>query len=225
MKASVPATAFSILALALIAGAGWQQQKLSQLRAQNQQIISELEKLKEIPPAMEVPTESTVDPSAHLELLRLRNEVTQLMQRKKTLGNIESEHQRLQIQISERGTNSNTLPPGYILKRNAQWMGMNTPENTLQSFLWAIQNRNTETLFQLLTPENAKRLKDQIDESGKVPEEFFTASPPGARPLKQKTLPDGSVEMEVEFLPGVSLGGTVTVHFHRLDGGWRMKFP
>jgi hypothetical protein len=224
MKASVPATAFSILALALIVGAGWQQQKLSQLRAQNQQIVSELEKPKEISPTMEVLTESTVDPSAHLELMRLRNEVTQLMRRKHALNNIESEHERLQIQVSARGTNSNTLPPGYILRRNAQWMGMNTPENTLQSFLWAVQNRNAETLFQLLTPEDAKQLKDQIKQSGKGVEEFFAASPAGARVLQQEPLPDGSVEMEVEFLPGMS-SGNVKVHFHHHDSGWRMDLP
>jgi hypothetical protein len=224
MKASVLATTFSVLAVALIAGAGWQRQKLNQLRGQNQRIVSELEKSKEISIAIEAPTESMVTPSAHLELMRLRNEVTQLMQRKQALNNIESEHQRLQVQISKRGTNSNTLPPGYILKRNAQWMGMNTPENTLQSFLWAIQNRNTETLFQLLKPEDAKRLKDEIEQSGKGAEEFFAASPPGARILQQKTLPDGSIEMELEFLPGVS-GGNSNVRFYQLDGGWRLDLP
>lgn len=224
MKTSVLAAAISILAMALIAGAGWQQRNLTELRAKHQQIISELEKPQDSSEATQIPIESPIDPSAHVELMRLRNEVTQLMQRKQALNNIESEHQRLQVQISGRGTNSNTLPAGYILRRDAKWMGMNTPENTLQSFLWAIQNRNAETLFQLLTPEDAKQLKDQIDESGKGPEEFFIASPPGARSLQQTNLSDGSIEMEVEFLPGVS-GGNIKVRFHRLDGGWRMDLP
>ena len=46
------------------------------------------------------------------------------------------------------------LPPGYIRKSEARMVGYSTPDDTLQSFLWAIQNRDLTNVLQALAPDS-----------------------------------------------------------------------
>ena len=45
------------------------------------------------------------------------------------------------------------LPPGYVRKRDARLVGFNTPEDTLQSLLWAIQNHDLAKVLEAFTPD------------------------------------------------------------------------
>src|SRR5205814_6918127 len=88
-------------------------------------------------------------PPVSLELLRLRNDVARLAGRRRELAGVRAENERLSVQLAARGTNSSVrtgLPPNYMRKAQARLVGYNTPEETVQSFLWAVQNHDFTNL-------------------------------------------------------------------------------
>ncbi len=219
MNSRIATGLISILACALLIGAGLKQRELTRLRAQNQRVAATLDsaRQKAAAEANETALGPTVDDSAKIELLRLRNEVSQLMERKKGLASLRSENQMLQARLTAKGTNTASgLPPGYLRTRDAQWVGTTTPENTLQSFLWALKNRDQNSLLRLLTPEAGDQLKNNL-------EGFFNgAQIPGMRPVNPETLSDGSINMPIELAPGEGALPGKTIHFRQINGEWRM---
>src|SRR5579862_6204710 len=93
---------------------------------------------------------STDVPSTNTpELLQLRGEIVRLELRKKELMSARSENERLKGQLASMSTTSTSeLPPDYIRKSKAQDRGFATPQATLETFLWAVQNTNVEKVFQ-----------------------------------------------------------------------------
>ena len=163
--------------------------------------------------------------SASSELLRLRSQVTQLADRKRELtgGQVENEH--LRAQLAARGTNTPSgqpLPPGYIRKSEAKWVGAKTPENTVQSFLWALQNHDLTNLLQLITPEAGQRL---MRGAGDSPEKLFEGFGviPGMRIINPQQMPDGSIRAEAEFMPGVPV--PEKIRFQMMEGQWKLEIP
>ena len=219
------------LLIALCAAGAWaalvQHRRLAGLRAEYRQVlarISEPAEGKSLAPAADQPTADssamTATPSS--ELLQLRSQVSRLTEQKRELANARLENDRLRAQLASRGTNTPTdkpLPPDYIRKSQAQWVGMNTPENTLQSFLWALQNRDLTNLLQLLTPEARQQLTAQMGDS---PERFFNevAVLPGMRLFNQQQMPDGSIAADLEVMPGADSSRVV---FRLIDGQWKMQ--
>jgi hypothetical protein len=226
MNPRIVTLAVSILGCALLIGAASRQRELIRLRAQNQQVIAELESARNnaAAEATEVLPASPADDAAKIELLRLRNEVSQLMERTKGLASIRAENQTLQTRLAAKGTNNLTgLPPGYLRTRDAEWVGTGTPENTLQSFLWAIKQRDQARLMQLLAPtESSLQLSNHLHAN---PGEFFTAGNiPGLRPIQKETLPDGSVSIKLELMPGEVNFPDSTIRFKNINGEWKMDF-
>jgi hypothetical protein len=159
---------------------------------------------------------------ASRELLQLRNQLGQLTERKRELTGVRDQNNWLRGQFASRPGGEKLLPPDYIRKSSAQWVGLSTPENTLQSFLWTLQNRDLTNLFQVLTPEGAQRLSQMLTNE---PNNFFaqSAAIPGMRIAEKNALPDGSFELKVETVPGTPLPGPVRI---RLVGNdWKLDFP
>jgi hypothetical protein len=99
----------------------------------------------------------------------------------------------------------------------------NTPEDAVQSFLWALQNQNLTNLLQLLTPESARKPMQEggVNSPEKLSE--VTAVLPGMRLVDPQQMPDGSIEARVEFLPGEPMPDKL--RFEKIGGQWRMEFP
>jgi hypothetical protein len=99
----------------------------------------------------------------------LRGEVTRLKSRQRELAAARVENEQLRAQLAVKRTNAAAatppLPPGYILKSKAQWKGFSTPEDTLQSFLWAVQNQDLTNLVQTMVPEMGEKLLAEIQRS------------------------------------------------------------
>lgn len=155
------------------------------------------------------------------ELLRLRRQVAELTDRKRELASARAENESLRAQVANRSTNpaaGNPLPPGYIRKSTAQWVGTSTPENALQSFLWALQTRDMTNVLRALTPRSGAQLLQRFRNS---PDNWFQEAGgiPGLRVLRQRFLPDGSVELDVEVVPG-----TPPDHLRLLqvEGEWKL---
>lgn len=159
-----------------------------------------------------------------LELMRLRSEVTRLQARQRELAEVRAENQRLRAQAVAPATNLNTslpsLPPGYVRRSEAQNAGFATPAAALQTFFWAVEHRETNVFLEALMPAFAEKLRaaaesqanDIFDEAGKMP---------GFRVREQVASPDGSVELELEILPGDTMP---RLRARPVAGQWRLDF-
>jgi hypothetical protein len=210
--------------LAMLAGVFVQARQLADLRTEQQRLKARAET---VPPAAtaepELPVSSEPSASATAELLRLRNQVGQLTSRKRELEGARAENDRLREQLA-RNTNrvsTLTLPPDYIRKSQARWMGMSSPEASLESFLWAARNRDFTNLIQVLTPESGHELLSFPPDRRMEAMEMMSTLP-GLRIVRQEPRPDGSIEMEVEFGAGTEPFQAKPLRVRQIDGQWRL---
>jgi hypothetical protein len=159
------------------------------------------------------------------ELLRLRSEVTRLSERRRELAGVRAENERLRAEFIKRGTNGPAgfqVPPGYIRKSEARMVGYNTPDNTLQSLLWAVQNHDLTNVLQAFTPDRAEQLQTRARQSDPPNEDFFrdAAALVGMAVIGRKQdANDGSIELEVEMLPGAP---HAEISFRQINGQWKI---
>src|SRR5262249_47305005 len=129
------------------------------------------------------------------ELLRLRSEVTRLSARKRELAAVAEENQRLKAQLENSRTNgqaSSLLPACYIHKAQAQFAGYATPENTFQSFLWALRSHDVAVLLQSLTPDAAQKQQGRFQNPSQEAQFFKDIEAmPGLALQNRKDQPDG----------------------------------
>jgi len=135
--------------VAVLCAVALQRRQVLNLRAEQQRKLADTTAPAEAITAPPV----TPSPSVSRELLQLRNQVAQLRRRRDELLPVRSEHEQLVLQLGARGKNASALPPNYIRKAQAQLVGYNSPEATLQSFLFAIRNHDLTNFFQAFTPE------------------------------------------------------------------------
>jgi len=208
--------------LALLTSALIQRQQLTGLRAKQQGLITRLATSQDASsPAGGVTSDAAVSHSLagpSLELLRLRNEVTRLTGRRRELAAARGENEQLRAQVSASRTNvsaANALPPGYVRKSDARFVGYNTPRDTIQSLLWAVQNRDFTNLLAAFTPETARQMQQDKD--------FFenVSIIPGMHIKSQQQMPDGSIELEVEMVPGEPLPDRM--RFRQINGQWKLE--
>jgi hypothetical protein len=215
--------ASSVACAATVTGVVVQGRQLGELRTEHRRLVTEPESEKATAPNA-VPAASNNSPS--LELLQLRNEVSQLTKRRRELNNIATENETLRVQVAVSRTNTakaGSPLAGYIRKSTAQNLGFNTPEDTLQTFYWAIHNRDITTLTQAFGPEMLKQLQRQIEKSGRTGADFFKGSEniPPMRVLDREQLPGGSVKLKVGNLPGAE-PAEQTIHFQFINGQWKL---
>jgi hypothetical protein len=228
----------TVLAVVVCLATGWgvwrQRGQLADLRAEQARLRAAgespvIEPVPEVsqpavPAGQETPVpEKEVSP----ELLRLRNQVSQLSARKRELAGVAADADRLRTQMAFQQTNTPAgarLSPGYIRKAEARMVGFATPEDTVQSFLWALQQRNFTNLLQTVTPEVAQKLQAMVEQSGRSHDEFFKDSEvlPGLAIVGRETLPDGSVQLKVEMVPGVPPEKFVV---RNVNGQWKLASP
>jgi len=225
MKARFLIIGVSIVSgLATLAAVLYQHHELKNIRTDRETQAAQIAGSSVDPSPMDAVEPSTPSPAASSnlwELLRLRSQVGQLMEQKRQLAKMRDENQRLREQVSAIGTNNSSgaaLPPGYIRRSQARWVGMNTLEDTVQSFLWAAQNRDSTNLLRVLTSECGERI---LQRGGFAFGELFDTirTLPGMRLVNQKQLPDGSVQAQFEIMPGQPES---RIHFQQIGGEWKM---
>jgi hypothetical protein len=222
----------AVLGVVCVAGIAWvvlQHGRIEDLTATRSRLSAEVSAAPlntasdDLEPRPSVAKEQSARPP--LELLRLRGMVAELERQKAELQGIRAENEKLHAQLAARATNSAggvKLPPGYIRRSQAQWVGMNTPENTIESFLWSLQNHDVTNLLRALSPRSADQLSRQIN---RAPEQFFqeTAILPGMRIFNQTRVNDHSIAAQVEFMPGDTI--KEPIHFELVNGEWKMDMP
>ncbi len=224
-----------MICLATLWGVWAQRSELAGLRTEHQQLQAQLA-MRADSPAPPAAAETSVAGATGMhaalvatpELLRLRSEVTRLTERRRELAGVRAENEQLRARLADRGTNGPggyQLPPGYMRRTQARMVGYNTPEDTLQTFLWALQNHNLTNLLQAFAPEQAQQLRERATASPEAAQAFFkdTALFPGARVVKrQEDASTGSVALDIEIIPGEH-GPRIT--FRQIDGQWKMAGP
>jgi hypothetical protein len=231
-------TVVTILGVMFFLGTAWgvlhQRQELAQLRGENDRRLAELAAAGH--DSTQAPAPNDGEPASAVldlgqgrasELLRLRSEVSRLTALRRELAGVVAEADRLRAQVAANLTNAPSgapLPAGYIRKAQAQWMGFSTPEATLQSFLWAVQRHDFTNLLQVLTTEAAERLRSQFQQSGESLESFFKATDamPGLAIQGRQDLQDGSVQLQVQFGPGIPPG---ELRLQSVNGEWKLVGP
>jgi hypothetical protein len=227
MNRAIISVVLSLLCLAGVAAVLAQRRQLSSLHSEQQRIVGQLnaaaEASAQAPAAGREPEDSSSLVAASPELLRLRSEVNRLNDRLRSLAGVSNEHARLEAQLAQRQTNDGSgiaLPPGYIRKSKARLAGYNTPEDTLETFLWALQNRDAVTLRQTLSAAMAQGMG--LPAPGEPTEAFFSAltKVPGLAILNRRSQPDGAVEMEVTIAPGTP---AAWFRLQLIDGQWKIS--
>ncbi len=217
--------AAGIVCAAMLAAAFFQQRRVENLRTNRQELLD-----REAAPAAGQSSPSaeasladtsvtTDSPAPSFEVLRLRNQVGQLTQRKRELLNVRAENEQLHAQLAARATNVQTaLPPGYIRTSEARWAGTSTPENTIQSFLWALRNRDVTNFLQAVTPESGQK----ILQNPNFEAEFFGKNPvfPGMRIVSQEQIADDVIGLHVEVMPGESI--PEPLRLRRMGSEWKI---
>jgi hypothetical protein len=213
-----------VLCIGTVFGFVVQQRQLVVLRARTASRTDTLEHplpgIAETAPA--TPAGDSLSDSESRELLQLRSEVTKLTAKKRELANVEAEATDLRARSNLSQTNSASdirLPPGYLRKSDAQLLGFSTPENTMQSFLWAVQHQDVTNLRRALTPELATTFG--LDRPGERDKEVFKNlnTLPGMAVHGRQALPDGSVELQVELIPGLPIE---KLHLGNIAGEWKL---
>ena len=174
-------------------------------------------------PTDPTPPQVASSPSVSREVLQLRNQVGQLRRRRDELLPVRAEHDRLVLELAARGTNASGLPRNFIRKSEARLVGYSSPEATLQSFLYAIRNRDLTNFFQAFTPEGVSQLKSQGLESPDRLQKLFDESQDliGLSILDQKRQQD-LISANVQILPGVP---PTPILFRLVDSQWKMDGP
>ncbi len=225
----------TVLAAIVCVGSVWavlvQRQQLVSLRLEQQQRLQATSAPDDSPvSAPTAPTADAQDAGASAqtnssELLRLRSQVTMLAGRKRELAGAAQQTERLRAQLAALTANAaaNPLPPGYVRKSQAHNAGYNTPDDTLQTFLWALNNHDLTNLIQTLTASAAESLQNQIQRRGDSVDNFFKGVDPlpGLAIRNRQTNPDGSVQVQVEFAPGA----TENFRLEAINGQWKLAGP
>jgi len=208
-------TAVPLLCLALLWAVFTQQRHVTRLRVEKQQVMDGF-----APADANVSDEPATRPAAAAspELLRLRNEVAQLTARRKELATVRTENERLQARVAERATNAAVARSvSYLRKSDAQFAGYNTPENTMQTVLWAIQNRDITSLTQAFSSEMLEHMprdgQHLFDDADKIT---------GLTILGRTQMPDGSVQLEIMDNRSDAVE---KVPLFLINGQWRIGEP
>lgn len=233
---SILITALAILCATALWGVVTQGRQVSELRDEqkrlstsNQSAESNTPKTNANPsPATEVPR----------ELLQLRAEVARLSQQQRELSAARQENGRLRLQLENRRTNSAAAgkrTAAYIRTSQAQWLGYNTPEDTLQSLFWAVKNHNLEKFLESATPEASEEFRKQIslsDNPAAAAEEFFKSeqSPPGFQVMGREQIADDTIGLRIQFVmpdgsvePRGAVDSSELLQFKRIAGQWKLS--
>ena len=214
-------TVLILMSLALLTCVFIQESHLSSLKLEQQRLLGHKpDEPEPAAPANEPGQASEPEPST--ELLQLRSEVNRLNRRKRELSLMPVENAHLKQRLAANRTNNTAFPNGYIRKSQARMAGYQTPEATLQTFLWAMQNRNLKNFLDTLTPEAAAQITRTT--GVRSAEEVFdgTEALIGLGVVDRQPLADGSMQFKLQFAPGIPPASVV---FRLIGNDWKMSWP
>jgi len=159
------------------------------------------------------------------DLHKLRNEVRQLREQAKGLAQVQSENQRLKATVVTR-TNATTpaaaAQPLTTLDQ-VSYFGMDTPEATLQSFLWAVRQEDVRVFRNCLTPERQKEMESQSEEQIRVKMREMKSQFKGFQVAAKKEVSVNEVQLGLQFfVEGQQEQPKAALPFKRISYEWKL---
>jgi len=215
-RALIIVTSLTVCGLS-VGGAAWQGRQLRDLREAGRRLNEQLQSLHTRTNTLSSPATPTIptgaSPSA--ELLRLRNQVSQLARRERELAGVKMANSQLPAQANPQ-TNAAKLPASYVRTSEARNLGFATPEATLETFLWAHHNHDLTVLLACYPPQDAATIKQDYEK-----DDGRFKGPPGINVIERRQKSDDSVELVVEFVPGSGAEG-FPLPLRRINGEWKL---
>ena len=216
--------------IAIVTIAGLQRRAISQTRAANetlrqQKVVSSIIASDAAPIGTE---EIEALQTANQDLPKLRNEVRKLREEKRELQKLQTESERLAVAL--KAAPKTNAPPlseaeGFVLKQTWSKAGFATPEATVQSFFWAIANKDITALAECVTGDARKSMEEELQRSaagGKAFEENFGpfAKMQGFRIAEKKQLSENKVEVSIQAAAG---GRAMPMRLQLENGEWKLS--
>jgi hypothetical protein len=229
--------ASTALILVILIGAGaicshlWR--KAEVLRAENQVLQARLQDLEEAAHQSPRSEDARSDPkevqAQKLELMRLRNEVTQLRSARDAANKAETELARLRTAASSARENSPAGAPSNadrVAREDWKFAGFDSPQAAFLSGMSAMKDGQVEALLNTLTPEERQRFetnmqgKSQEEIAARFQKEYGRVT--GVRILDQQESAPGEVVLSV-YLEGV--GGLKKYRMTQVGNEWKAGGP
>lgn len=213
---------FGIAFAAVIVAVGWQRNAISQIRAANESLRQETPAppLVANDPVSAATEEIEALQNANRELPKLRNEVRKLREEKRELEKLQTENQRLAASLKaapKTGAPSLSEAEGFVLKQTWSNAGFATPEATVQTFFWAIAQRDAKRIAECM-PDNDR----QKIERGLRGDESFSdlAKMQGFRIVEKKQIAEDKVELGIQAAAG---GRVMPMPVRLVNGEWKLS--
>ena len=145
---------------------------LDRANAALQRKVEDLERERDLEKSLKASSANVgLNQNDRLELMRLRNEVTQLRASNQAISKLEAENGRLVAELQNLRAQSSSSDRQPSIER-AQWnfQGYATPEAAYMSAMWALKEGQIDTVLASFTPEERQRF--ETDNQGKSPEEI-----------------------------------------------------
>ena len=162
------------------------------------------------------------------DIHKLRNEVRQLREQAKALAPVQSENQRLKATVAAR-TNaaaSVATPQPLITLDQVAYFGMDTPEATLQSFLWAVRQENVQAFRNCLTPERQKEIESQSEEQIRANMKEMKSQFKGFQIAAKKEIATNEVQLGLQVsVENQPEQPKIAFTFKRIAYEWKLDAP
>jgi len=163
---------FGSLAVAGLLLVGLQHRQIQDLRAENATLLQSSAEASRLKADLDKSTGDTSQDEAEIarlreenhDLLKLRNEVNQLREAKIRFEKVSAEHQRLvsQTKTVVKDDAKQSMQPIVVRLDALINRGQKTPEDAVQTFYWALLNRNSDVLSHCVTLKNASLFQSYI---------------------------------------------------------------
>lgn len=219
-----------ILAAAVVAVINWRRAEL--FRADNEELRDRIENLEtEAAGASNllevVRNQSEKVRSQNLELMQLRNEVTQSRSGTKSAEALAAENQKLKAELAQarpdsEGASANQNRGSAFPRESWSFAGYASPESALVSAIWAMKEGNPQTYLESLTPQEQERMARiwQDKGEGEIAEKHKNdvSSIAGLRVLERQDLSPTEVVMNV-YLEGP--GRVEKIRMNQVGQDWK----
>ena len=230
MKAPLKLTIVVLAALGL-GGVLLQQKTLSNVRTENQRLTTASEETKRLTSEnaaiARIRAENQELQTLRAEtrdLHRLRNEVRQLRDQVKGLPGVRTENERLKFTASKNAaTGAEPKAPSPTTLDQVSYVGRDTPEGTLQSFLWAVRQENTKAFRNCLTPERQKETESLSEDQIRSKMREMKSQLKGFQIAAKKEISADEVLLGLQlFVEDQQEPGTGALSFKRIAYEWKL---
>jgi hypothetical protein len=216
--------------VAAILTVGWQRNAVSRTRAENEALRQKNALVGSIVAVQPQNLNDEIEAlqAANHELPKLRNEVRKLREEKREVEKLRAENERLSAAL--KAAPKMVAPPlseaeGFVLKEKWSHAGFATPEATVQTFFWAIANKDVGALAECMTGDARKSMEREMQRSladgGKRFEEQFEplAQMQGFRIAEKKQVSETKIELGIQAASG---GQAMPMALKLVNGEWKL---